>query len=256
MSRNPQTPFPDSESFYQQNPSANESNPLSRRAFLIGSFTVLGATATYLSVPSSSSSSPPVPEDPTRVPGSPETRYGARSMFEKAQRVTASSRSLTPLQDLHGIITPSALHFERHHNGVPLINPSRYRLMVHGLVQRPMIFTIDELKQFPAVSRLAFIECSGNSGREWRGPVGKTVQDTHGLTSTSEWTGVSLATVLREVGLKPEAAWMLAEGGDAAALTRSIPFPGIVNLTHVWQTRRHETYDTQLPTPSFSLRNY
>jgi len=228
MSRNPQTPFPDSESFYQQNPSANESNPISRRAFFIGSSTVLGATATYLLVPPSSSSSPPVPEDPTRVPGSPETRYGTRSMFEKAQRVTASSRSFTPLQDLHGIITPSALHFERHHNGVPLINPSRYRLMVHGLVQRPMIFTIDELKQFPAVSRLAFIECSGNSGREWRGPVGKTVQSTHGLTSTSEWTGVSLATVLREVGLKPEAAWMLAEGGDAAALTRSIPFPAII----------------------------
>jgi sulfane dehydrogenase subunit SoxC len=124
---------------------------------------------------------------------------------------------------LHGIVTPSSLHFERHHNGVPLIDPARHRLLVHGLVERSMIFTLDELKRFPSVSRLAFIECSGNSAGEWREPVGHTVQQTHGLLSTSEWTGVPLATVLREAGAKPEATWMLAEGADAAAMTRSIP---------------------------------
>jgi sulfane dehydrogenase subunit SoxC len=164
-----------------------------------------------------------VPEDPTRVPGAPPSVYGRRSAFERAERLAATSRSLTPLQALDGIITPSALHFERHHNGVPLIDPTRHRLLVHGLVDRPMVFTMDDLKRFPAVSRIAFIECSGNSGGEWREPAGRTAQQTHGLMSTSEWTGVHLSTVLREVGVKPEATWMLAEGSDAAAMTRSIP---------------------------------
>ena len=127
------------------------------------------------------------------------------------------------MQHLSGIITPSALHFERHHNGVPRIHPLKHRLLVHGLVDRPMIFTVEELKQFPAQSRMTFIECSGNSGKEWKGPNGTTAQETHGLTSTSEWTGVPLTTVLQEAGIQSEASWVLAEGSDAAALTRSIP---------------------------------
>ena len=126
------------------------------------------------------------------------------------------------------MITPSALHFERHHNGVPEIDPQRHRLLVHGLVKHPMIFSMNELKQFPATSRLAFIECSGNSGREWTKPHGQTVQDTHGLTSTSEWTGVRLTTVLNEAGIRPEATWILAEGSDAAALTRSVPLTEVM----------------------------
>jgi sulfane dehydrogenase subunit SoxC len=92
-----------------------------------------------------------------------------------------------------------------------------------------MLFTVEELKRFPAVSRVAFIECSGNSAGEWRGARGRTAQQTHGLTSTSEWTGVSLATVLQEVGIKPDATWMLAEGSDAAAMTRSIPLETMLN---------------------------
>jgi sulfane dehydrogenase subunit SoxC len=139
------------------------------------------------------------------------------------RRTVTDAVSFTPLESLHGMTTPSSLHFERHHNGVPVIDPARYRLLIHGLVEQPMIFTLDELKRFPAVSRLAFIECSGNSAREWHEPGMETVQRTHGLISTSEWTGVALSIVLGEVGLKPEAAWMLVEGSDAAALTRSIP---------------------------------
>ncbi|WP_447979203.1 sulfite dehydrogenase [Candidatus Nitrospira bockiana] len=162
-------------------------------------------------------------QDPTRVPGHPPTAHGARSDFERAHRLVRGMVSLTPLQDLHGILTPSSLHFERHHNGVPVIAPAQYRLLIHGLVHRPLIFALEDLKRFPAVSRLAFIECSGNSAGEWRGPIGRTAQETHGLTSTSEWTGVRLSTVLAEAGIKPEARWMLAEGGDAAAMTRSIP---------------------------------
>ena len=158
------------------------------------------------------------------VPGAAPTAYGQRSPFEQAVRVPRSWwASLTPLQASHGMLTPSALHFERHHNGVPVIHPTAHRLMIHGLVERPWVFTLDELQRFPSVSRLAFIECSGNSAIEWRAPTGQTVQQTHGLTSTSEWTGVALKTVLGALGVNPDASWVLAEGGDAAAMTRSLP---------------------------------
>ena len=134
-----------------------------------------------------------------------------------------SSFSLTPLQDLHGIITPNGLHYERHHGGVPAIDPSEHRLMVHGLVERPLIFSVEDLMRFPSVSRVHFLECSGNT-QNWGAPKPElTAQDTHGLLSCCEWTGVPLATVLAEAGVKPEAKWMLAEGADAAAMTRSIP---------------------------------
>ena len=204
-------------------------DPPNRRAFLVGATSVLGLTAANLLLCSRSSRADVVPDDPTKVPGALASGYGSRSRFEQSQRLTKAQRSRTPLQDLHGIITPSALHFERHHNGVPLIDPSRHRLLVHGLVKRPMIFSIEELKRFPATSRLVFVECSGNSGKEWKGPKGKTVQEIHGLTSTSEWTGVQLSTVLQEAQLKPEAMWMLAEGSDAAAMTRSLPLDQVMD---------------------------
>ena len=115
-----------------------------------------------------------------------------------------SSFSLTPLQDLHGIITPNGLHYERHHAGVPTIDPSEHRLMVHGLVERPLIFTVEDITRFPSVSRIHFLECSGNT-QNWGAPKPEqTVQDTHGLLSCCEWTGVSLATVLAEAGVWPK----------------------------------------------------
>ena len=103
--------------------------------------------------------------------------------------------SRTPLQNLHGIITPSGLTFERHHAGVPDISPDAHRLMVHGLVERPLLFTMDEIVRFPSVSRIYFLECSGNSAAELLRSSGKTAQEIHGLLSCAEWTGVSLATV-------------------------------------------------------------
>lgn len=196
---------------------------VNRRKFLTAAASLAGLTAAEAVLAPLQAQPPPVPEDPTKVPGTDPSPYGQRSVFEQAARLVVPSHSLTPLQDLHGIITPSALHFERHHNGVPLIDPARHRLLIHGLVERPMIFTLDELKRFPSVSRLAFIECSGNAASEWHEPGGRTAQQIHGLFSTSEWTGVALSTVLREVGVKPETTWMLAEGSDAAAMTRSIP---------------------------------
>ncbi|MEX6506054.1 sulfite dehydrogenase [Jiella sp. M17.18] len=156
--------------------------------------------------------------------------YGVPSKFEKdvVRRPTdgtptdLSSWSFTPLQDLHGIITPNGLFYERHHNGVPTIDPDQHKLMIHGLVERPLVFTMNDLMRFPAVSVIHFLECSGNSLSEYTKPAA-SVQTTHGLLSCVEWTGVRLSTLLDEVGVKPEGKWILAEGADAAAMTRSIP---------------------------------
>ncbi len=189
--------------------------------------TIAGLAAARLPLPASAAEPPEVPDDPTKVPGKPPSAYGQRSPFERAERLPRGQISLTPHQDLHGILTPSALHFERHHNGVPAIDPARHRLLVHGLVERAMVFTMEDLKRMPAVSRIAFIECSGNSFSEWTDRPGETVQQSHGLMSTSEWTGVALATILRECGAKPEATWVLAEGSDAAVMTRSLPLADI-----------------------------
>lgn len=165
-------------------------------------------------------------------PGRPVGRgYGTPSPFEEnvIRRPTdstptmLSSWSFTPLQDLHGIITPNGLVFERHHAGVPEIDPDEHRLMIHGLVERPLVLSMEDLMRFPSVSRIHFLECSGNTLTEWAEPYVETVQTTHGLLSCCEWTGVMLSTILEEVGLKPEAKWFLAEGADAAGLTRSIP---------------------------------
>ena len=132
--------------------------------------------------------------------------------------------SWTPIHRLHGIITPNGLTFERHHGGVPEINPDEHRLTIHGLVDRPLIFTMEDLMRFPSVSELHFLECSGNSSTEFSEKSSRlSVQMSHGLLSCCEWTGVRLSTLLDEVGIKPESKWLLAEGADAAAMTRSIP---------------------------------
>jgi sulfane dehydrogenase subunit SoxC len=157
---------------------------------------------------------------------------GARAKTVHATRTPTgqvTGSSLTPLQDLSGTITPSDLHFERHHAGVPSIDPARHTLLIHGLVDRPMVFSLDEIKRFPQVTRVHFIECSGNGEVAWRGGVfgvpnpGLTPQMVAGLTGNSEWTGVPLQVLFDEVGVTRDAAWFLAEGGDACLLARSIP---------------------------------
>ncbi len=159
--------------------------------------------------------------------GSGVRRYGLRSPHETAMRgvretqTPEASSSRTPLDQTFGIITPSALHFERHHAGVPEIDPVRHRLLVHGLVERPMLFTLDDLKRMPSVSRIHFVECSGNSGSEWSAEGAPSVSQSHGLASCSEWTGVPLRLLLAEAGIKPDAKWLLAEGDDACHMQRS-----------------------------------
>lgn len=162
------------------------------------------------------------PADPTKRRGPGPRAVGERAASARVQRIVRGQAvSSTPHQDLMGIITPSDLHFERHHAGVPAIAPETYSLLIHGLVDRPTIFTLADLKRFPSHSQIHFLECSGNLGRT-AGPE-TTPGMLAGLTSTSEWTGVRLATLLREVGVQRGARWLLAEGADAAVLTRSVP---------------------------------
>ena len=165
-------------------------------------------------------STPTAPPDPTKISGPPPSTLGTRSPFERSRLIASDTSSRTPLQDLYGMITPSDLHFQRHHGGVPLIDPQRYELLIHGMVDRPMVFTLKDLKRFPSLSRICFLECSGNFRT---GKTTLTPQEICGLTSQSEWTGVLLSTLFREVGVSPKATWFLAEGSDAAVMTRSIP---------------------------------
>ncbi|GAB1343681.1 sulfite dehydrogenase [Gemmatimonas sp.] len=165
--------------------------------------------------------------DPTRVPGVASDSLGTRSAFETPRLspvgVTGGS-SWTPHHLLHGTITPADLHFQRHHNGIPVIDPARHTLTIHGLVERPLEFTLEELRRFPSVTRTYFIECSGNGGRAWNNPKpDMSPQVVEGLTSNSEWTGVAMSTLLRAVGVKSSASWVVAEGSDAAVMARSVP---------------------------------
>jgi sulfane dehydrogenase subunit SoxC len=208
----------------------------SRRRFLRGSAALGGAALTGgiaggASAATDANNLPPNIPEWMKVPGDPmgSQPYGTPSPFEKhvvknisknlRQYLSASGR--TPLQDLDGIITPNGLFYERHHAGVPTIDPAEHRLMLHGLVERSMIFTMGDIRRFPSESHIYFLECSGNPGYEK--PYGKTASDLVGLLSCAEWTGMKLKLVLQEAGLRPEAKWVVAEGADAAAMTRSIP---------------------------------
>jgi sulfane dehydrogenase subunit SoxC len=155
------------------------------------------------------------------APGTPAGALGARAPGEAPARRAFGPVSFTPLQDLHGTITPSDLHFERHHAGIPAIDAAGHELVVHGMVDRPLKFSVADLKRFPATTRICFIECSGNLNI--RAGEQTTPQMLAGLTSQSEWTGVRLSTIFREVGVSAKARWFLAEGADAALMSRSIP---------------------------------
>jgi sulfane dehydrogenase subunit SoxC len=205
----------------------------SRRKFLTGA---AGLAAAGVAAPAfgNPQNQPPNVADWTKLLGDGvATRpYGHPSQFEKnvvrrdVQWLTASresSVSFTPLHELDGIITPNGLCFERHHSGIAEVDPADYRLMIHGLVDKPLLFTIDDLKRFPRVNKIYFLECAANSGMEWRGAQLNGCQYTHGMVHCVEYTGVPLRVLLAEAGLKPNAKWIMAEGGDAAAMNRSVP---------------------------------
>jgi len=165
-------------------------------------------------------------------PGLPFSNYGTPSSHEQTvrwisntQASPANGLSWTPIHELEGTITPSGLHFERHHNGVPAIDPGSHKLLIHGVVGRALTFTIDALHRYPLESRVCFIECGGNSNACWREePIQTPAGYFHGMVSNSEWTGVPLAILLDEAGVKRDAGlWSIAEGADAFAMNISLP---------------------------------
>lgn len=200
-----------------------------RQALVVGTAGIVGAALPLAGQSADQAARPRVPADPTKIQGPNSSDVGDRSPFSRPQRISFNNRrtsSQSPLQDLDGIITPSDLHFERHHGGVPAIDPEQYSLLIHGMVERPTVFTLADLRRFPGRSVIRMLECSGNGGRAYRLEglqTDQTPQQIDGLTSTSEWTGVPLATLFREVGASPKATWFLAEGSDAAVMTRSVP---------------------------------
>ena len=165
--------------------------------------------------------------------------YGKPSKYEgNVQRrpspgltqTTQASVSFAPLQSLFGIVTPSGLHFERHHQGWWDIDPSGHRLMINGMVKGPRVFTMDELMRLPSVSRFCFIECGANTGMEWGNVAVPTCQYSHGMISCSEFTGVPLITLLEMVGADlKQGKFVLAEGADGSSMTRTIPMSLILS---------------------------
>jgi sulfane dehydrogenase subunit SoxC len=175
-------------------------------------------------------------EVPPREVGADLGGHSERSKYVKIARLPEAGpgqrnvdpgdaiNSKAPLDKLFGSITPSDLHYERSHSGVPDIDPAKHRLLVHGMVRKPLVLGVEDLKAMPSISRVVFIECTGNGWENWKGAdPNLTVQNTHGLVSTNEWTGVPLKFLIDLVGKDRNSNWMLAEGGDAAGVDRSIP---------------------------------
>jgi sulfane dehydrogenase subunit SoxC len=171
----------------------------------------------------------------SRQPGPGSSPYGSPSPHSShIQRMSGTPNpgypgggaSRSPLQFLQGSITPNSLHFERHHAGVPAIDPAGHRLVINGLVRQPLAFSYEDLLRYPMVSRIHFLECSGNSGAMLRSNTADsaaTAQSIHGLVSCAEWTGVPLSVLLEEAGVLNQASWVAAVGADAASMGRSLP---------------------------------
>jgi sulfane dehydrogenase subunit SoxC len=215
---------------------------VSRRGFVGGlSAGILGAVATE------AAGAETLADVPDRGPGADLSAHSERSRFAKIDRIPEATpgkrnvepgdaiNSKTPHQKLVGNITPTDLHYERSHSGVPDIDPAQHRLLVHGMVRKPLVFSVDDLKRMPSITRIVFIECTGNGWENWKkADPDLTVQNTHGLVSTNEWTGVPLKFLIDLVSKEKGSSWMLAEGGDGAGVDRSIPLTDeIVNEAFV-----------------------
>jgi len=196
---------------------------LNRRALLKGSG--LGLAAGILAPGQAA-------EDWMMQSGEAPGRYGAQSKFADLHRErvgghafgAGAGSSSTPLQKLNGTITPNSLHFERHHSGIPAIDPDRHTLSIVGEVERPLRFSYEDLHAYPMETHVYFLECSGNSFRNsLKAAADLTAGSLSGLVSCAEWTGVPLHYLLDEAGVKNGANWVVGEGADAAALTRSVP---------------------------------
>ena len=221
-----------------------------RRGFLAGALAAASSAVAVNASAQASRGDPNILNLPTHSTGLGQPvaarPYGLPSEYEKnlqrrespgLTRIGQASVSFCPLQGLFGIITPSGLHFERHHQGWWDIDPTKHRLMVNGsdetMLKRPMVFSMDEIMRLPNVSRMHYIECGANTGMEWGNTAVPTVQYTHGMLSCSEFTGVPLRTLLELCGadLRPGARgkFVLAEGADGSSMTRTIPMSLIMS---------------------------
>jgi sulfane dehydrogenase subunit SoxC len=207
-------------------------NLIDRRSLLRGALFSAGVAAASAGIAQADEAIGTNAPEWMKTPGRSLSAYGAPSKWqEKVQRIftitpgrAGTGASRTPLHLLEGTITPNGLHYERHHNGVPDIDPGRHELLIHGMVKRPLAFSLDSLMRYPMETHIHFVECAGNSGAYNQAePEQMTAGELNGLVSCSEWTGVRLATLLAEAGVTNEAKWVIAEGGDAAAMSRSVP---------------------------------
>src|SRR5256884_3783991 len=206
---------------------------LDRRMLLGRGIMFAGAMGTGAAGSLTGAAAEPLKDDPWSLEmGSVVPAYQVPSRFEKDVVRTRSnpnhefrnSHARTPHHLLQGTVTPAALHFSINHSGLPDIDPEKHRLVIHGLVRQPKIFSLEDLSRYPMVTRMGFLECGGNRAPMFSNqPFQGTAQALHGLVSNSEWTGVLLSTLFEEVGLDPKAKWFLAEGADSLALHRSVP---------------------------------
>src|SRR5713226_8888486 len=188
-----------------------------KTAALTGGAIAASAGAAPLPVPPSAQEpGRPIPEAMYGMPSKFETHVARRRTDVLVNRQNWSDWSMTPLQHQHGIVTPNGLIFERHHAGIPDIDPATHKLVIHGMVKQPLLFGMDDLMRYPSVSKFNFIECSGNTLTDWTKAASITVQQTHGLLSGAQWTGIPASWLLDEAGLAPGAKWVLFEGTDGS----------------------------------------
>src|SRR5258708_19187216 len=178
----------------------------------------------------------PLSDVPLREAGAHPSGHGERSKFVHLAMLPEAGpgkrnvdpsdaiNSKAPLGELVGTITPTDLHYERSHSGNPELDPAKHRLLIHGMTRKQLVFTVDDLMRMPSITRTVFIECTGNGWENWKkADPNVTVQNTHGLVSTNEWTGAPLRLLIDLVGKDRRSTWMLEGGGDAAGVDRSIP---------------------------------
>jgi sulfane dehydrogenase subunit SoxC len=210
---------------------------LHRRTFLTGGAALATAMSGYTLNDAAAATLPVEPWMQIPTPNGFDP-YGKPSRFEskvvREPRPPTAANGLgsirTPLHLLNGTITPNGLHFVRLHSGVPDIDPDKHKLLIHGLVERPLIFTLDTLAKYPMESRIYFLECGGNSQTLYqKDPIKAGVQRIHGQICSSDWTGVRLSTLLEEAGVKTNAKWVVAEGADASGMARSVPLSKIMD---------------------------
>jgi sulfane dehydrogenase subunit SoxC len=211
---------------------------LDRRALLRNGVMLAGAVGAGTAGSLTGAAAEPLAEAPWSThPGGPVAPYQHASRFEdyvvrtvdNTKGEPGGTRARTPHQLLKGIITPNGLHFTIMHAGIPDIDPAQHKLVIHGMVKQPLVFTLESLSRYSMVSRVGFTECGGNSAPLFSNePIQANLQALHGLSSCAEWTGVPLAALLDEAGVDPKAKWIIAEGADSPHLTRSVPLAKVM----------------------------